>query len=258
MKLESSKVHLDPSSSSKTLDANELNKDNLELIEINYDWIREIKALLREKRILQQETNKLSSKAKELELEVERLKNEKIIEPCLSCEKLTHVVGSLNNDVSKLQDEGLNFSKFKTKAKLETIGQDLSCVYSKPIIPQTHISNSYGIQVPIINNEEMEKFYKPTTHDTLEPHKAHFKNNCHNQTSPKKKDRSQIRNKFYRNKRFQRTNNTKFAYKDNPLNVFSEFGLKILCNLLQDPRMYNMGMVYANLKGPKRKWGPRA
>ena len=94
----------------------------------------------------------------------------------MSCEKLTHAFDSLNNDVSKLQDEAMSFSKFKTKTNLEkeTICQDKedlenfnstkitskwiekpkvvtkekndsSCLYSKIIIPQTHIPNSYGI-----------------------------------------------------------------------------------------------------------------
>ena len=119
MALESPKVHLDTTSSNKTIDAHELNKDNLELIEINNDWIKELKYLLREKRILQKETNKLSSKAKELEHEVKRLKVKRIVEPCLSCEKLTHAVDSLNNDVSKLQDEAMSFSKYKTNTNLE-------------------------------------------------------------------------------------------------------------------------------------------
>ena len=114
--LKSSEVYLDPFSSNKTLDANELNKYNLELIEMNNDWIKKIKALLREKRILQQETNKLANRAKELELEVETIKvakTKEVVESCLSCEKLTHEVDSLKSNVSNLQDEALIFSKFK-------------------------------------------------------------------------------------------------------------------------------------------------
>ena len=58
MALDSPKVYLDPFSSNNTLNENDLEKTNFELIEINNDWIKEIKDLLREKRILQQETKK--------------------------------------------------------------------------------------------------------------------------------------------------------------------------------------------------------
>ena len=206
----------------------------------------------------------------------------------MSCEKLTHEIGSLNNDVSKIQDEAMSFSKFKTKnIGKETICQDKrghenlnstnitskwiekpkvmtkgmknsTCFYSKPIIPQTHISNFYGIQVPIANNEEMKQFYKPTIYDTFKPHKAYFKNKYHSKTSTKRKNSFQRRDNSYQNNAYQKTNNSNFSCQDTPWKIFSEFGLKILCNLLQDPRMYNMGMVYANLNGPIRKWGPRA
>ena len=83
---------------------------------MNNNWIKEIKALLREKRILQQETNKLANRAKELELKVEIIKvakTKEVVESCLSCEKLTHEVDSLKNNLSNLQDEALSFSKFK-------------------------------------------------------------------------------------------------------------------------------------------------
>ncbi|GJZ73127.1 hypothetical protein Tco_0637273 [Tanacetum coccineum] len=76
----------------------------------------EIKALLKENRILQQETNKLANKANGLEIKIEATKviiTKEVVEPCLSCEKLTHVVDSLKDDLSKLQDEALGFSKFK-------------------------------------------------------------------------------------------------------------------------------------------------
>ncbi|GKD57297.1 hypothetical protein Tco_1290684 [Tanacetum coccineum] len=77
---------------------------------------REIKALLREKRILQQETHNLANRAKELDLEFDEtkgIKTKEVVEPCLSCEKLTHVVDSLKDDVLRLQDEALSYSKLK-------------------------------------------------------------------------------------------------------------------------------------------------
>ena len=71
------------------------------------------------------------------------------------------------------------------------------------------------------------------------------------------KKRGLIGKKNSTKKRPLRPNNYKPSSQDTPWKIFSEFGLKILCNLLQDPRMYNMEVFYANLNGPIRKWGPR-
>ncbi|GJX30833.1 hypothetical protein Tco_0240688 [Tanacetum coccineum] len=68
------------------------------------------------KRTLQHETNKLASRAKDLLLEfdeIKGIKTKEVVEPCLSCEKLTHVVDSLKDDVLRLEDEALSFLKFK-------------------------------------------------------------------------------------------------------------------------------------------------
>ncbi|GJX48418.1 hypothetical protein Tco_0273608 [Tanacetum coccineum] len=54
------------------------------------------------------------SKVSDLELKVKKLaKSKEVIEPCQKCEVLTQEVYSLRSNVSKLQDEALNFSKFK-------------------------------------------------------------------------------------------------------------------------------------------------
>ncbi|GKC80952.1 hypothetical protein Tco_1136669 [Tanacetum coccineum] len=61
-----------------------------------------------------QENSKLSSKINDLEIEVEKLVNDKeVIEHCKKCVELTQKVDSLKCNVSKLQNEAFNFSKFK-------------------------------------------------------------------------------------------------------------------------------------------------
>ncbi|GJR59664.1 protein CHUP1, chloroplastic [Tanacetum coccineum] len=70
--------------------------------------------LLQEKLALEKEHSKLFCKVNELELEVKELaSNEEAIKPCQKCVELTQEVDSLKSNVSKLQDEALNLSKFK-------------------------------------------------------------------------------------------------------------------------------------------------
>ncbi|GJT65712.1 hypothetical protein Tco_1017192 [Tanacetum coccineum] len=68
----SPKVHLNLSCSNKALSIENLQDDNFEFIELNEDFIKRIKALLKEKRILQEETNKLTNKANELEAKIRK------------------------------------------------------------------------------------------------------------------------------------------------------------------------------------------
>ncbi|GJV88886.1 UBN2 domain-containing protein [Tanacetum coccineum] len=68
----------------------------------------------KEKRSLENKNSKLASKINDLEIEVKKLVNEKeVVESCKKCGVLTKEVDSLKCNVSKLQDEALNFSKFK-------------------------------------------------------------------------------------------------------------------------------------------------
>ncbi|GJT65968.1 hypothetical protein Tco_1017448 [Tanacetum coccineum] len=132
----SQEVYLNPSCSNKALNIDDLKNDNFELIKLNNDYIREIKALLRDKHSLQQETNKLAKRAKELELEFDEnkgIKTKEVVEPCLSCEKLTHVVDSLKDDVLRLQDESLSFLKFKKSSDTldHMLSQQKSSQYKK-------------------------------------------------------------------------------------------------------------------------------
>ncbi|GJS35291.1 retrovirus-related pol polyprotein from transposon TNT 1-94 [Tanacetum coccineum] len=67
-----------------------------------------------EKRSLEKENSKLSSKINDLQIEVKKLSNDKeVVEACKICDVLTKEVDSLKCNVFKLQDEALNFSKFK-------------------------------------------------------------------------------------------------------------------------------------------------
>ncbi|GJX72486.1 protein CHUP1, chloroplastic [Tanacetum coccineum] len=63
---------------------------------------------------LQKENEELLNKINDLQMEVKKLANEKeVVEPCKTCDVLTKEVDSLKCNVSKLQDEALNFLKFK-------------------------------------------------------------------------------------------------------------------------------------------------
>ncbi|GJZ56978.1 zf-CCHC domain-containing protein [Tanacetum coccineum] len=63
--------------------------------------------------------SKLLSKLNDLEFEVKKLVIDKeVIEPCQKYVELTQEVDSLTSNVSKLQNEALNFSKFKKFALL--------------------------------------------------------------------------------------------------------------------------------------------
>ncbi|GKC35026.1 hypothetical protein Tco_1047410 [Tanacetum coccineum] len=75
---------------------------------------------------LQKENQELLNKVYELELEVKKLEsNKEVIEPCQKCVELTQEVESLKSNVFKLQDETLNFSKFKKSST--TLDDMLSC-----------------------------------------------------------------------------------------------------------------------------------
>ncbi|GKC71214.1 hypothetical protein Tco_1117097, partial [Tanacetum coccineum] len=197
---------------------------NLSLGIVENVVVREIKALLREKHSLQHEANKLAKRAKELELEFDEtkgIKTKEVVEPCLSCEKLTHVVDSLKNDLSKLQDEALGFSKFKKNS--DTINH----MFCQQKVSQDKEGQSKNL-FPKSKPSSQRIYYKYN--------KFHY-NLGHNL--------------LYR--RDNSDPNQTFPHSQNMhLLIFSKFSLKTLCILLQDPRMYNLEMFYANLNGPKR------
>nr|GEW04102.1 hypothetical protein [Tanacetum cinerariifolium] len=119
MAVGSQEVYLNPSCSNKALIINDLQHDNYELIKLNNDYIREIKALLREICILKEETNNHANKAKELELEFHETKG---INTKESSDTLDHMLSKQKSSQGK---EGLAFSK----AKKTTSGSP-----SKPIV----------------------------------------------------------------------------------------------------------------------------
>ncbi|GKB29018.1 hypothetical protein Tco_0868419 [Tanacetum coccineum] len=101
---------------SSNIDLNiiDLQKENEELLKFNKDFAKTFEKLLNEKQSLGKENSKLSRKINDLQTEVKKLANDKeVVEPCKTCDVLTKDIDSLKCNVSKLQDEALNFSKFK-------------------------------------------------------------------------------------------------------------------------------------------------
>ncbi|GJX78626.1 retrotransposon protein [Tanacetum coccineum] len=114
MEIYSQEVVSKPSSSNIDLNYIDLQKENEELLKFIKDFAKTFEKLLKEKRSLKNENSKLSSKINDLEIEVKKLANNiAVIEPCKTCDVLTKEVVSLKCNVFKLQDEAMDFSKFK-------------------------------------------------------------------------------------------------------------------------------------------------
>ncbi|GKC15499.1 retrovirus-related pol polyprotein from transposon TNT 1-94, partial [Tanacetum coccineum] len=114
MTIDSQEVQPKLSISNNDLDIFDLQKENEELIRFNKNFTKTFKKLLKEKCAFESEKSKILNKVNDLEIEVKKLINDKeVVEPCQKCDMLTQEVDSLKNNVSKLQDEALNFSKFK-------------------------------------------------------------------------------------------------------------------------------------------------
>ncbi|GJW03312.1 hypothetical protein Tco_1562168 [Tanacetum coccineum] len=184
-----------PSSSNYDLNYIDLQKENEELLKFNKDFIKTFEKLLKENCSLENENSKLSCKINDLELEVKKLENNKeVVEACQKCVELTQKVDSLKGNVSKLQDEALNFSKFKEISialddmlRGQKLSQDKKCLgfsksdktnfaspnkpivfvkqsqkeilsnnFVKPIAPQTPFVNTRGTQAP---NKRVETKY---------------------------------------------------------------------------------------------------
>ncbi|GKA90998.1 zf-CCHC domain-containing protein [Tanacetum coccineum] len=114
MAIDSQEVVSKPSSSNYDLNYINLQKENEKLLKFNKDFTKTFEKLLKEKRSLENENSKHSSIVNDLELEVKKLVNTKeVFKPCPKYVELTQEFNSLKCNVSKLQDEALNFSKFK-------------------------------------------------------------------------------------------------------------------------------------------------
>ncbi|GJW31069.1 hypothetical protein Tco_0047944 [Tanacetum coccineum] len=116
MAIDSQEVVSKPSSYNINLNIIDLKKENEELLKYNKDFTKTFKKLLKEKHALEDKNSKLSSKINDLEIEVKKLVNKEVVKPCQKCVELTQEVDSLTCDVSKLQDEALNFLKFKSSS----------------------------------------------------------------------------------------------------------------------------------------------
>ncbi|GJY09501.1 hypothetical protein Tco_0377686 [Tanacetum coccineum] len=100
---------------------------NEELLKFSKDFSKTYEKLLQEKRALEKEHSKLFSKVNELEIEVKKLaRSKEVIEPCQKCDVLTKEVDFLECNVSGLQDEALNFSKYKSGNKTSRISLGLT------------------------------------------------------------------------------------------------------------------------------------
>ncbi|GJY49008.1 kinase-like domain, phloem protein 2-like protein [Tanacetum coccineum] len=104
MAIDSQEVVSKPSSSNINLNYIDIQKENEELLKFNKDFAKTFEKILIEKRSLEKENSKLSSKINDLEIEVEKLVNNKeVIEPCQKCVELIQKADSLKCNVSKLQ-----------------------------------------------------------------------------------------------------------------------------------------------------------
>ncbi|GKC14017.1 hypothetical protein Tco_1010799 [Tanacetum coccineum] len=114
MEIDSQEVVSKPSSPNNDLNIVDLQKENEQLLKFNKDFTKTFEKLLKEKHTLEDNNSKLSNKINDLQIEVKKLANDKeVIEPCKKCKVVTKEVDSLKCNVSKLQNEALNFSKFK-------------------------------------------------------------------------------------------------------------------------------------------------
>ncbi|GJX28269.1 DUF4219 domain-containing protein [Tanacetum coccineum] len=109
MVIDSKDVASKPSSFNIDLNIIDLQKENDELLKFNKDFTKTFEKLLKEKHALEDKNSKLSSKINDLETEEKKLINKEVVELYQKCVELTQEVDSLISNVSKLQNEALNF-----------------------------------------------------------------------------------------------------------------------------------------------------
>ncbi|GKB44251.1 hypothetical protein Tco_0889193 [Tanacetum coccineum] len=104
MAIDSQEVVSKLCSSNIDLNIIDLQKENEELLKFNKDFTKTFEKLLKEKRFVENENSKLSSKINDIKLNVKKLVNGKeVVEPCQKCVELTQEVDSLKCNVSRLQ-----------------------------------------------------------------------------------------------------------------------------------------------------------
>nr|GEX30429.1 hypothetical protein [Tanacetum cinerariifolium] len=114
MAIDSQEVVSKPSSFNHDLNIIDLQKENEKLLWFNKDFAKTFEKLLNENFSLKSKNSKLLSKTNDLEFEVKKLVNDKeVVEPCQTYAELTQEVDSLKCNVSRLQDETLNFQNSK-------------------------------------------------------------------------------------------------------------------------------------------------
>nr|GEU81017.1 hypothetical protein [Tanacetum cinerariifolium] len=110
MVIDSQEVVSKQSSSNNDLNIIDLQKENKELLNFNKDFTKPFEKLLNKKHALEDKNSTLSSKINDHQIEVKKLANDKeVVEHRKTCDVLTKEVDYLKCNVSKLQDEALNF-----------------------------------------------------------------------------------------------------------------------------------------------------
>ncbi|GJZ69489.1 DUF4219 domain-containing protein [Tanacetum coccineum] len=155
-------VQTKPYTSNNNSNINDLQKENEKLLRFNKDFVKTFENLFNEKHSLENDKSKLISKINDLEIEVKKLVNDtKVVEPCKKYEVLTKEVDSLKYNVSKLQDEALNFSNFKKSSVVLDVmlsRQKIVCLKYN-LLPDDWIVNS-GCTKYMIRNRRLFTSYK--------------------------------------------------------------------------------------------------
>ncbi|GJR04014.1 hypothetical protein Tco_0526998 [Tanacetum coccineum] len=170
MAIDSQDVQTNPSTSNNDLDINDLQKENEELLMFNQDFTKTFEKLLNEKRSLESEKSKLLSIINDIEIEVRKLTNNKeVVEPCKNCDVLTQEVDSLKFNISKLQDEGLNFSKFKKSSVVldDMLSRQKLSQDTKVLRFSKNNTNHIRSQAPIRRVETRHQVYHSNSHNRL-------------------------------------------------------------------------------------------
>ncbi|GJS24209.1 retrovirus-related pol polyprotein from transposon TNT 1-94 [Tanacetum coccineum] len=137
MAIDSQEVVSKTSSSNNDLNIIDLQKDNEELIKFSKYFAKTFEKLSNEKRSLEKENSKLSSKINDLEIEVKKLANDKeVVEPCKICVVLTKEVYDSGHVI------------FKSNLKVKVVGRGN---ITHDTIAITNVKHVSGIAIKLIS-----------------------------------------------------------------------------------------------------------
>ena len=126
-------------------------------------------------------------------------------------------------------------------------GENYTKNYIKPTPPQASLAHSSRKQRPIIKGKTTKQHYIPILqkgHTQVQRNQGPLLPNIRP---------SYTLNQRHERPRFQNYN----SFQNNPWSTLSNFGIRQLCILLQDPRMFNLGFLCTNHVGPIKQWGPK-